>query len=133
MNPLVAALAGSGLVDLAASQTRSQTESQADFKTTRLRLRFGLGASPRHRLRRCHWGLQAFRSTADKPAQECIDSAAQRRPQASACIAVATEPCNVQRSHRFGSFATCDAKHALLIRPSAARSLSNIQAHTLGS
>src|ERR1700682_6319338 len=99
------------------------------FKTTRLRLRFGLGASPRQRLRRrvrrCHWGLQGFRSTAAKPAQERIDPAAQSRTEASSInITVAAESCNVQRSRRFASFATRNAKHALLIRPSAARSLS---------
>jgi hypothetical protein len=58
MNPLVAVLAGSGLIGLAASQTRSQTESQTDFKSTRLR--FGLGASPRQHRRRCRWACKVF-------------------------------------------------------------------------
>jgi DNA-binding beta-propeller fold protein YncE len=39
----------------------SLSHCYTDFKSTRLRLRFGLGASPRQRLRRCHWGLQGFR------------------------------------------------------------------------
>jgi hypothetical protein len=78
-------------------------------------------------------GLQGFRSTADEAAQQRVDPAAQRCPEASAIrIAVATESCNVQRSHRFGSFATCDAKNALLIRTGASGCFSNVETHTLG-
>ncbi len=77
--------------------------------------------------------MQGLRSTADKPAQQRIDPAAQSCPQASAIrITVATESCNVQRSHRFGSFATCDAKNPLLIRTSASGGFSNVETHTLG-
>jgi hypothetical protein len=39
----------------------------------------------------------------------------------------------VQRSHRFGSFSTSNDKDPLLISPGAARTLCDIQAHTLGS
>jgi hypothetical protein len=86
---------------------------QSNLKVPLLRLRFGLGA---------------------KPAQERIDPAAQRCRKTSAIrIAVATESCNVQRSHCLGCLAAGNARNALLIRTSAASRFSDIQAHTLGS
>jgi hypothetical protein len=48
-------------------------------------------------------------------------------------ITVATESCNVQRGNGLRSFSASNDKHALLISPSAARSLCDVQAHTLGS
>src|SRR5260370_19078693 len=78
--------------------------------------------------------MQGLRSTADKPAQQRIDPAAQSCHQASAIrITVATESCNVQRSHRFGCFAAGNARDALLIRTSASGGFSNLETHTLGS
>ena len=75
-----------------------------------------------------------FRSTADESAEERIDSAAQRCPDSSGIhITVSAESCNVQRSHRFGSFSTSNDEDPLLIRTGAPGSLSNIQVHTLGS
>src|ERR1700687_5142953 len=61
---------GSRAPDRCRTRTRTRTETKTKIvnedrkrtlKSTRLRLRFGLGASPRQRLRRCHWGLQGFR------------------------------------------------------------------------
>src|ERR1700687_2924070 len=75
-----------------------------------------------------------FRSTADESAEERIDSAAQRCPDSSGIhITVSAESCNVQRSHRFGSFSTSNDEDPLLIRTGAPGSLSNIQVHTLCS
>src|SRR5229473_2350561 len=78
--------------------------------------------------------LQGFRSAADKPAQQRVDSAAQRGAMASAIhIAVAAEPCDVQRGDGLRSFSARNDKDPLLISPRAARRLCDIQAHTLGS
>src|SRR5229473_8121626 len=78
--------------------------------------------------------LQGFRSAADKPAQQRVDSAAQRGAMASAIhIAVAAEPYDVQRGDGLRSFSARNDKDPLLISPRAARRLCDIQAHTLGS
>src|SRR5258708_18011918 len=78
--------------------------------------------------------MRGLRSAADKPAQERIDPTAKSCPETSAIrITVAAKSGNVQRSHRFGSFSTCNDKDPLLISPSAPRTLCDVETHTLGS
>src|SRR5229473_3644373 len=78
--------------------------------------------------------MQGFRSAADEPAQQRVDSAAQRSPMASAIhIAVAAESCDVQRGDGLRSLSASNDKDPLLISPGAARGLCDIHAHTLGS
>jgi hypothetical protein len=78
--------------------------------------------------------MQGFRSAADESAQERVDPAAESCAKASAiCAAITAESCDVQRGYALGSFSASNDKDPLLIRTGTPGSLSNIQAHTLGS